>query len=95
MPEKRECFIPGHQIRACQGSQLALIDTFILNEDIGAVGTTTEVRTEPVTGGPQTTSYGVHGLMFDWSITDDTHKGGKRDAQAQGRNPRGVAGGPR
>jgi hypothetical protein len=34
-------------------SQLALIDTFILNDNIGAVGTTTEVRTEPVTGGPQ------------------------------------------
>jgi hypothetical protein len=33
--------------------QLALIDTFILNDNIGAVGTTTEVRTEAVTGGPQ------------------------------------------
>jgi hypothetical protein len=33
--------------------QLALIDTFILNDNIGAVGTTTEVRTEAITGGPQ------------------------------------------
>jgi hypothetical protein len=33
--------------------QLALIDTFILNDNIGAVGATTEVRTEPITGGPQ------------------------------------------
>jgi hypothetical protein len=33
--------------------QLALIDTFILNDNIGAVGTTTEVRTEAVSGGPQ------------------------------------------
>lgn len=33
--------------------QLALIDTFILNDEIGSVGTTTEVRTEAVTGGPQ------------------------------------------
>jgi hypothetical protein len=33
--------------------QLALIDTFILDDNIGAVGTTTEVRTEAVTGGPQ------------------------------------------
>jgi hypothetical protein len=34
-------------------SQLALIDTFILNDNIGAVGTTTEVRTEAISGGPQ------------------------------------------
>jgi hypothetical protein len=33
--------------------QLALIDTFILNDNIGAVGTTTEVRTETISGGPQ------------------------------------------
>jgi hypothetical protein len=33
--------------------QLALIDTFILDDDIGAVGTTTEVRTEAIGGGPQ------------------------------------------
>jgi hypothetical protein len=35
------------------GRQLALIDTFILNDNIGAVGTTTEVRTEAITGGQQ------------------------------------------
>jgi hypothetical protein len=33
--------------------QLALIDTFIINDNIGSVGTTTEVRTEAITGGPQ------------------------------------------
>jgi hypothetical protein len=33
--------------------QLALVDTFILNDNVGTVGTTTEVRTEAVTGGPQ------------------------------------------
>jgi hypothetical protein len=33
--------------------QLALIDTFIISDGIGSVGTTTEVRTEAVTGGPQ------------------------------------------
>ena len=33
--------------------QVALIDTFDLNDGIGANGTTTEVRTEAVTGGPQ------------------------------------------
>ncbi len=38
---------------ALHGGQLALIDTFILNDGIGSVGTTTEVRIEPVMGGPQ------------------------------------------
>jgi hypothetical protein len=38
---------------ALHGRQLALIDTFILNDGIGSVGTTTEVRIETVTGGPQ------------------------------------------
>lgn len=33
--------------------QLALIDTFILNDNIRAVGTTTEVRTESISGGTQ------------------------------------------
>ena len=33
--------------------QLALVDTFILNDNVGTVGTTTEVRTEAITGGPQ------------------------------------------
>jgi glutathione S-transferase len=32
---------------------LALVDTFILDDNVGAVGTTTEVRTEPIAGGPQ------------------------------------------
>lgn len=35
------------------GQQLALIDTFILNDNVGAVGTTTEVRTESIAGGSQ------------------------------------------
>jgi hypothetical protein len=50
------CAAPqGPEVEALQlyRSQLALIDTFILNDNIGAVGTTTEVRTEAVTGGPQ------------------------------------------
>ncbi|HEY2536358.1 MAG TPA: hypothetical protein VGI24_05165 [Solirubrobacteraceae bacterium] len=34
-------------------SQLALIDTFDLNDGLGSNGTTTEVRTEAITGGPQ------------------------------------------
>jgi hypothetical protein len=33
--------------------QLALIDSFIIQDEIGSVGTTREVRTEPITGGPQ------------------------------------------
>jgi hypothetical protein len=33
--------------------QLALVDTFVLNDNVGTVGTTTEVRTEPVAGGAQ------------------------------------------
>ena len=44
---------PSVEALALHGRQLALIDTFILNDDVGAVGTTTEVRIEPVTGGPQ------------------------------------------
>ncbi len=35
------------------GRRLALVDTFILNDHVGAVGTTTEVRTEPIDGGGQ------------------------------------------
>jgi hypothetical protein len=35
------------------GRRLALVDTFILNDHVGAVGTTTEVRTERIDGGPQ------------------------------------------
>jgi hypothetical protein len=34
-------------------SQLALIDTFVLQDGVGSVGTTSEVRTEGVGGGPQ------------------------------------------
>ncbi|HXP28583.1 MAG TPA: hypothetical protein VN804_02420, partial [Solirubrobacteraceae bacterium] len=34
------------------GQQLALVDTFILDDDVGAAGTTTEVRTETIDGGP-------------------------------------------
>jgi len=55
-PARLVCEAPqSPEVEALQlyHSQLALIDTFILNDDIGAVGTTTEVRTEPVTGGPQ------------------------------------------
>jgi hypothetical protein len=35
------------------GRRLALVDTFILNDNVGAVGTTTEVRTETIGGGAQ------------------------------------------
>ena len=55
-PSRLVCEAPqSPEVEALQlyHSQLALIDTFILNDNIGAVGTTTEVRTEPVTGGPQ------------------------------------------
>jgi hypothetical protein len=45
--------LPQVEALALYRSQLALIDTFILNDNIGAVGTTTEVRTEAITGGPQ------------------------------------------
>lgn len=39
---------------ALHGRQLALIDSFLLIDDgIGSSGTTTEVRTEAITGGPQ------------------------------------------
>ncbi len=44
---------PSVEALALHGRQLALIDTFILNDGIGSVGTTTEVRIETVTGGPQ------------------------------------------
>jgi hypothetical protein len=44
---------PSVEALALHGRQLALIDTFILNDGIGSVGTTTEVRIEKVTGGPQ------------------------------------------
>jgi len=43
---------PSVDALALYGRQLALIDTFILNDGIGS-GTTTEVRIETVTGGPQ------------------------------------------
>jgi hypothetical protein len=33
------------------GRQLALVETFVLNDHVGAVGTTTEVRTEAIGGG--------------------------------------------
>ena len=55
-PPRLVCEAPQRpEVEALQlyRSQLALIDTFILNDNIGAVGTTTEVRTEAVTGGPQ------------------------------------------
>jgi hypothetical protein len=55
-PSRLACEAPqSPEVEALQlyRSQLALIDTFILNDNIGAVGTTTEVRTEAVTGGPQ------------------------------------------
>lgn len=35
------------------GRRLALVDTFILDDHVGAVGTTTEVRTEAIGGGAQ------------------------------------------
>jgi hypothetical protein len=45
---------PTVEAVALDGGQLALIDSFRLIDDgIGASGTTTEVRTEPDTGGPQ------------------------------------------
>jgi hypothetical protein len=44
---------PSVEALALHGRQLALVDTFILNDGIGSVGTTTEVRIEAVTGGPQ------------------------------------------
>jgi hypothetical protein len=44
---------PSVEALALHGRQLALVDTFILNDGIGSVGTTTEVRIETVTGGPQ------------------------------------------
>jgi hypothetical protein len=46
----REPSVEGLQLYR---GQLALIDTFIINDDIGSVGTTTEVRTEAASGGPQ------------------------------------------
>jgi hypothetical protein len=44
---------PSVDALALDGRRLALIDTFTLNDGIGSVGTTTEVRMEAVTGGPQ------------------------------------------
>jgi hypothetical protein len=44
---------PSVQALQLYRSQLALIDTFILDDGIGSVGTTTEVRTESIAGGPQ------------------------------------------
>jgi hypothetical protein len=44
---------PSVEALALHGRQLALVDSFILNDGIGSVGTTTEVRIETVTGGPQ------------------------------------------
>lgn len=44
---------PSVEALALYGRQLALVDTFILNDGIGSVGTTTEVRIEAVTGGLQ------------------------------------------
>jgi hypothetical protein len=44
---------PSVDALALYRGQLALIDTFNLNDGIGADGTTTEVRTEATTGGPQ------------------------------------------
>jgi hypothetical protein len=35
------------------GRKLALVDTFTLNDNVGAVGTTTEMRTETIAGGSQ------------------------------------------
>ncbi len=55
-PPRLVCEVPQlPEVEALQlyRGQLALIDTFILNDNIGAVGTTTEVRTEAITGGPQ------------------------------------------
>jgi hypothetical protein len=43
---------PSVDALALHGRQLALIDTFVLNDGIGD-GTTTEVRIETATGGPQ------------------------------------------
>ena len=43
---------PSVDALALYRGQLALIDTFIINDKIGD-GTTTEVRTEAITGGPQ------------------------------------------
>jgi hypothetical protein len=45
---------PAVEALELHGGQLALIDTFLLiNDGVGASGTTTEVRTEAVTGGRQ------------------------------------------
>jgi hypothetical protein len=56
-PPRLVCVAPEDPIveaLALHGRQLALIDTFLLSDDgIGSSGTTTEVRTEAITGGPQ------------------------------------------
>lgn len=44
---------PAVNSLALYGHRLALIDTFDLDDGVGANGTVTEVRTETVTGGPQ------------------------------------------
>jgi hypothetical protein len=44
---------PSVDALALYRGQLALIDTFTLNDGVGANGTTTEVRTEAITGGSQ------------------------------------------
>ncbi len=44
---------PSVDALALYRGQLALIDRFVLDDGIGAVGTTTEVRTEAIAGGPQ------------------------------------------
>lgn len=44
---------PSVDALALYRGQLALIDTFNLNDGVGTDGTTTEVRTEGVAGGPQ------------------------------------------
>jgi hypothetical protein len=56
LPSRRVCQAPEEPtVEALQlgGHTLALIDTFLLDDGIGASGTTTEVRLEPVTGGGQ------------------------------------------
>jgi hypothetical protein len=55
-PSRLVCQAPGQPtVEALQlaGRTLALVDSFMLNDGIGASGTTTEVRLEPVTGGRQ------------------------------------------
>ena len=44
---------PNVEALQLSGRQLALVDTFVLDDNVGAVGTTTEVRTESISGGAQ------------------------------------------